>query len=56
MSMQSVPITTDVCEFETRSWLGVQHDVMKFVIDLRHIGGFLRVLNWEKLKNIKEVN
>jgi hypothetical protein len=44
--MQSVPITTDVCEFETRSGLGVQHDVMKFVSDLRQIGGFLWVLRF----------
>jgi hypothetical protein len=41
--MQSVPITTDVCKFETRSGLGVQHDVMKFVSDLRQIGGFLQL-------------
>jgi hypothetical protein len=44
--MQSVPITTDDREFETRSGLGVQHDVMKFVNDLRQIGGFLRVLRF----------
>jgi len=33
--MQSVPITTDVCEFESRSGRGVQHYVIKFVSDLR---------------------
>jgi hypothetical protein len=46
LPMQSVPITTDVCEFETRSGLGVQHDVMKFVSNLRQIGGFLWVLRF----------
>jgi hypothetical protein len=39
--MQSVPITT---EFESRSGRGVQHYVIKFVGDLRQVGGFLRVL------------
>ena len=32
------------CEFESRSGRGVQHYVIKFVSDLRQIGGFLRVL------------
>ena len=32
------------CEFESRSGLGVQHYVIKFVSDLRQIGGFLQVL------------
>jgi hypothetical protein len=40
--MQSVPITTNVCEFESWSGLGVQNYVMKFVSDLRQVGGFLR--------------
>jgi hypothetical protein len=31
-------------EFESRSGRGVQHYVIKFVSDLRQIGGFLRVL------------
>jgi len=34
------------CEFESRSGRGVQHYVIKFVIDLRQIGGFLRVLRF----------
>jgi len=32
------------CEFESRSGRGVQHYVIKCVSDLRHVGGFLRVL------------
>ena len=32
------------CEFEFRSGQGVQHYVIKFVSDLRQVGGFLRVL------------
>ena len=34
------------CEFESRSWRGVQHYVMKFVSDLRQVSGFLRVLRF----------
>ena len=34
------PITT---EFKSRSGAGVQHYVIKFVSDLRQVGGFLRV-------------
>ena len=30
------------CEFESRSGWGVQHYVIKFVSDLRQVGGFLR--------------
>ena len=30
------------CEFEPRSGRGVQHYVIKFVSDLRQVGGFLR--------------
>jgi len=29
------------CEFESRSGRGVQHYVIKFVSDLRQVGGFL---------------
>jgi hypothetical protein len=43
LPMQSVPITTDY-EFEFRSGRGVQHYVIKFVSDLRQVGGFLQVL------------
>jgi len=34
------------CKFEFRSGRGVQHYVMKFVMDLRQVGGFLRVLRF----------
>jgi hypothetical protein len=34
------------CEFESLSGRGVQHYVIKFVSDLRQIGGFLRVLRF----------
>jgi hypothetical protein len=34
------------CEFESRSGRGVQHYVIKFVNDLRQVGGFLRVLRF----------
>jgi hypothetical protein len=34
------------CEFESRSEQGVQHYVIKFVSDLRQIGGFLPVLRF----------
>ena len=34
------------CEFESRSRRSVQHYVIKFVIDLRQVGGFLRVLRF----------
>jgi hypothetical protein len=34
------------CEFEYRSGQGVQHYVIKFVSDLRQVGGFLRVLRF----------
>jgi hypothetical protein len=45
--MQSVPITTNV-EFEPR-WgevYSIHHYVIKFVGDLRQVGGFLRVLRF----------
>ena len=41
--MQSVPITTDVVS-SNRSGRGVHHYVIKFVSDLRQVGGFLSVL------------
>ena len=34
------------CEFESRSGRGVQHYVIKFVSDLRQVGGFLQVLRF----------
>jgi hypothetical protein len=34
------------CEFASRSGRGVQHYVIKFVRDLRQVGGFLRVLRF----------
>jgi hypothetical protein len=33
-------------EFESRSGWGIQHYVIKFVGDLRQVGGFLRVLRF----------
>jgi len=32
-------------EFESRSGRGAQHYVIKFVSDLRQVGGFLRLLH-----------
>jgi hypothetical protein len=37
------------CEFESRSGLGVQHYVIKFVSDLRQVGGFLQLLRFPPL-------
>ena len=37
------------CEFESRPGRGVQHDVIKFISDLRQVGGFLRVLRFPPL-------
>ena len=37
------------CEFESRSERGVQHNVIKFVSDLRQVDGFLRVLRFTQL-------
>ena len=34
------------CEFDTWSGRGVQHYVIKFISDLRQVGGFLRVLRF----------
>jgi hypothetical protein len=34
------------CEFESRSRQGVQHYPMKFVSDLRQVGGFFWVLRF----------
>jgi hypothetical protein len=34
------------CEFKSWSGWGVQHYVIKFVSDLRQVGGFLRVLQF----------
>jgi hypothetical protein len=47
LPMQSVPITTK-CEFESRSGnvYSIQHYVIKFVSDLRHVGRFLGVLQF----------
>jgi hypothetical protein len=41
--MQSVPITT---KFESPSGQGVQHYVIKFLSDLRQVGGLLQVLQF----------
>jgi hypothetical protein len=37
------------CEFESRSGQGVHHYVIKFVSDLRQVGGFLWVLRFPPL-------
>jgi hypothetical protein len=34
------------CEFDSRSGRGVKHYVIKFVSDLRQVGGFLRILRF----------
>jgi hypothetical protein len=44
------------CEFESRSGPGVQHYVIKFVTDLRHVGGFLRVLRFPPPINLPRYN
>jgi hypothetical protein len=43
-SMQSVPITTNVVSFNPvhGEVYSIQHYVMKFISDLRQVGGFLR--------------
>ena len=46
LPMQSVPITTDAVMFESGSGRGLQHYVIKFVSDMRQVGGFLRVLRF----------
>ena len=38
--------TYAISEFESISGRGVQHYVIKFVSDLRQVGGFLRVLRF----------
>ena len=49
--LQSVSITTDVSS-ESRSGRGVQPYVIKFVSDLRQVGGFLRVLQFPPTKKL----
>ena len=34
------------CDFESVSWRGVQHYMIKFVSDLRHVGGILWALQF----------
>jgi hypothetical protein len=46
--MQSVSITTDVVSSNLDQG-EVQHYVIKFVSDLRQVGGFLRVLRFPPL-------
>jgi hypothetical protein len=45
LPMQSVPITTDVVSSNLDQG-EVQHYMIKFVSDLRQVGGFLRVLRF----------
>ena len=42
LHMQSLPITTNVVSSNPAP--AIQHYVIKFVSDLRQVGGFLRVL------------
>ena len=44
LPMHSASITTACCEFESRSWRGIQHYVIKFVSGLRQVCDFLRVI------------
>ena len=46
LPMQSVPITTDVVSLNLDPGRGIQHYVIKFVSDLRQVGGFFRVLRF----------
>jgi hypothetical protein len=47
LPVQSVPIITKVVdEFESHSWRDLQNYVIKFVSDLRQVGGFLQVLRF----------
>jgi hypothetical protein len=48
--MQSVPITTNVVSLNPTQ--AIQHYVIKFVSDLRQVGGFLQVLLFP-LKNLE---
>jgi hypothetical protein len=43
------------CEFESRSGRGVQHYVIKFVIDLREVVCFLRVLRFPPQSFVKHL-
>ena len=46
--MQLVPITTDVVSLNPvhGEVYSIQHYVIKFISDLRQVGGFLRVLHF----------
>ena len=46
LTMQSMPFTTNVLSSNlTRDEMySIEHHVIKFACDLRHVGGFLRVL------------
>jgi hypothetical protein len=48
LSMQSVPITTDVVSssLDQGEVYKLQHYVIKFVSDLQHVGGFFQVLRF----------
>ena len=43
------------CEIESRSGRGEQHYVIKFVSDLRQVGGFLPVTNKTDRRDIAEI-
>ena len=44
------------CEFESRSGRCVQHYVIKFVSNLRQVGGFLRVLRFPPQRKIEHLD
>jgi hypothetical protein len=55
--MQSVPITTDVVSSNLyQGEVHVQHYVIKFVSDLRQVGGFLQVLRFHPGPPVSSTN
>ena len=57
LSVQSVPITTEVVRSNPAHGevFSIQHYVIKFVSDLRQIGGFLRVLRFPQPIKLTEM-
>ena len=57
LSVQSVPITTEVVRSNPAHGevFSIQHYVIKFVSDLRQIGGFLRVLRFPQPIKLTEI-
>ena len=46
LPMQSMHIATNVVEYRSGDMYSIQHYVIKFAIDLRQDGGFIRVLRF----------